>query len=48
MQGAAQTHISLKGVIRWYINVFLCSESHLWPTTETSKNIRCMVKIMYN
>lgn len=26
----------------------LCSESHLWPTIETSRNNRCMVKITYN
>jgi len=48
LQGAAQTQIFLKGVIRWYINVFLCRESHLWPTIQTSRNNKCMVKITYN
>lgn len=43
-----ETQIFHKGVIRWYINVFLCSVSHLWPTIETSRNNRCMVKITYN
>ena len=48
LPAATQTQIFLKGVIRWYISVFLCSESHLWPTIETLKNNRCMVKITYN